>query len=249
MKTETRRALVTGAGRATGIGAAICRALAQRGIDLRFTYWPEEEEIEARALVDALTREGVNAEAAPFDLSQVESISSLLEWASQDGPLHILVNNAAYSLRDIPYDGVTAEVLDRHYAVNLRAPLLLAAAFARQCPAGVNGRIISITSGQSRGGMPGEIAYAATKGGIDAFTPTLAAEVAAKGITVNAVNPGPTDTGWITPEIRDELLPHFPFGRIGEPADAARLVAFLASEEASWITGQILHSEGGFLSR
>ncbi|PTM58805.1 SDR family oxidoreductase [Desmospora activa] len=244
-----RRALVTGAGRTNGIGAAICRELAQRGMDIRFTYWPLEEREEATAAVEALQEYGVNAEARAFDLSQTESIDSILEWASEGGTLQVLVNNATYSLRDINYQALTPEILDQHYAVNLRAPLLLSAAFADRCPENIGGRIISMTSGQSLGGMPGEIAYAATKGGIDAFTRTLAAEVAAKGITVNAVNPGPTDTGWVTPEIRRELLPYFPFGRLGEPKDAARLVAFLASEEASWITGQILHSEGGFMSR
>nr|WP_309862389.1 SDR family oxidoreductase [Desmospora profundinema] len=243
------RALVTGAGRKSGIGAAICRELARHGADIRFTYWPPEEEAEAAVLVEELKDEGVDAAAVPFDLSLAESIDPILDWASKGEIPRILVNNAAYSLRDLDYQAVTPEILDRHYAVNLRAPLLLAAAFAKQCPPGAGGRIISMTSGQSLGGMPGEIAYAATKGGIDAFTRTLAAEVASKGITVNAVNPGPTDTGWVTPEIRRELSPHFPFGRIGEPTDAARLVAFLASEEASWITGQILHSEGGFRSR
>jgi 3-oxoacyl-[acyl-carrier protein] reductase len=94
--------------------------------------------------------------------------------------------------------------------------------------------------------MVGEIAYAATKGAVDALTLTLAAEVAAKGITVNAVNPGPTDTGWMTEAIKGELLPRFPMGRFGQPEDAARLIAFLASDDAEWITGQIIHSEGGF---
>jgi 3-oxoacyl-[acyl-carrier protein] reductase len=91
-----------------------------------------------------------------------------------------------------------------------------------------------------------EIAYIATKGAIDAMTITLSAELAPLGITVNAINPGPTDTGWMTPELEERLLPQFPFGRIGRPEDAARLIAFLASEQAEWITGQIIHSEGGF---
>ena len=95
--------------------------------------------------------------------------------------------------------------------------------------------------------MTGELAYAATKGAISAFTLSLSAELAPLGITVNAVNPGPTDTGWMNEEIKQELLPKFPSGRIGIPEDAARLVAFLASEEAEWITGQVLNSEGGFL--
>jgi 3-oxoacyl-[acyl-carrier protein] reductase len=94
--------------------------------------------------------------------------------------------------------------------------------------------------------MSDELAYGATKGAIDAFTRSLAPAVAAKGITVNAVNPGPTDSGWITPQLRDVLLPRFPMGRLGTPADVARLVAWLASPDASWVTGQIIHSEGGF---
>jgi 3-oxoacyl-[acyl-carrier protein] reductase len=95
--------------------------------------------------------------------------------------------------------------------------------------------------------MLGELAYAASKGAIEAFTRTLAAEVGHKGITVNAINPGPTDTGWMTEELRRELVAKFPSGRVGEPEDAARLVAFLVGDEAAWITGQIIHSEGGFL--
>jgi 3-oxoacyl-[acyl-carrier protein] reductase len=131
--------------------------------------------------------------------------------------------------------------------VNLRATALLAAGFARRYPGGPGGRIINLTSGQSLGPMPGELVYAATKGAIEAFTVALAAEVGGKGITVNAVNPGPTDTGWMTGDLKRELSARFPTGRVGEPEDPARLVAFLASEEAAWITGQVIHSEGGFL--
>ena len=103
-----------------------------------------------------------------------------------------------------------------------------------------------MTSGQFQGPMVEELAYATTEGAIDALTSTLSAEVAHLGITVNAINPGPTDTGWMTEEIKQGLKPMFPFGRIGEPKDAARLIKFLVSEEAEWITGQVIHSEGGF---
>ena len=102
-------------------------------------------------------------------------------------------------------------------------------------------------TGQFLGPMAGELAYTATKGALQAFTVQLAAEVAALGITVNAIGPGPNDTGWIDDELRAELLPRFPMGRIGRPEDAAALVAFLCSEEAGWITGQVVHSEGGFV--
>jgi 3-oxoacyl-[acyl-carrier protein] reductase len=95
--------------------------------------------------------------------------------------------------------------------------------------------------------MPGELAYTASKGALEAFTRQLAAEVAHLGVTVNAVGPGPNDTGWIDDDLRAELLPRFPMGRLGRPEDAAALVAWLCSEEAAWVTGQVIHSEGGFL--
>jgi 3-oxoacyl-[acyl-carrier protein] reductase len=142
---------------------------------------------------------------------------------------------------------LTSELLDRHYAVNLRATALLSVEFARRFSGKGGGRIIQLTSGQSLGPMPGELAYAATKGAVEALTKTLAVELAPRGITVNAVNPGPTDTGWMTDEIKRELLPRFPMGRLGQPEDAARLIRFLVSPEAEWITGQVIHSEGGFM--
>lgn len=240
-----RVAVVTGAGRRRGIGAAICRALAETGADVFFTHWGEDED-GPEALLEELRDTGVRAEAIELDLSLPESPERLLDAVVERlGPPSILVNNAAHSTRD-GYETLDAAILDAHYAVNLRATALLSVLFARRFE-GERGRIINLTSGQSLGPMPGELAYAATKGAIEAFTRTLAAEVGHKGITVNAVNPGPTDTGWIAEDLRSELSSKFPLGRVGEPEDAARLVAFLAGDEAAWITGQILHSEGGFL--
>jgi 3-oxoacyl-[acyl-carrier protein] reductase len=93
--------------------------------------------------------------------------------------------------------------------------------------------------------MPGELAYAATKGAVEAFTLSLSAEVAELGVTVNAVDPGITDTGWIPADLKAAWESQAPMGRVGLPEDAARLIAFLASEEARWITGQVIHSRGG----
>ncbi len=106
---------------------------------------------------------------------------------------------------------------------------------------------MNLTSGQSLGPMPSELAYTASKGALEAFTRQLAAEVAHLAITVNAVGPGPNDTGWIDDALRAELLPRFPAGRLGEPEDAARVIAWLCSPEAAWVTGQVIHAEGGFL--
>ncbi len=133
--------------------------------------------------------------------------------------------------------------MDAYYAVNMRGTMLLSIEFARQFAGPSGGRIINLTSGQGRGAMLGKLAYAATKEAIEAFTITLAVEVAPRGITVNAVDPGPTDTGWMTEEVKRELLPRFP---MGQPEDAARLITFLTSGDAGWITGQIIRSTGGF---
>jgi 3-oxoacyl-[acyl-carrier protein] reductase len=250
-----RVALVTGVGRKKGIGSAVCRALASRGADVVFSYWKEydrqapwasEEDEPTEDLLGELLAAGVGAEGVEMDLSLPDSPRRLLDRAEEAlGRPSILVNVAAYSTRD-GFETLDAETLDAHYAVNVRAMALLSVDFARRYPGGAGGRIVNFSSGQSLGPMPEELAYAATKGAIEAFTRTLAVEVGHKGITVNAVNPGPTETGWMTDELGQELIPKFPLGRIGQPEDAARLVAFLASDDAAWITGQTIHSEGGF---
>ena len=250
-----RVALVTGVGRRRGIGSAVCLALASRGADVVLSFWKAydrekpwaSDEDEPEALLGQLRDAGVRAEGIEMDLSRSDSARLLLDATEErlERP-SILVNTAAYSTRD-DFETLDAEALDAHYAVNVRAMALLSVGFARRYPGGSGGRIVNFSSGQSLGPMPGELAYVATKGAIEAFTRTLAAEVGNKGITVNAVNPGPTDTGWMTEELKREIAPRFPSGRIGQPEDAAKLVAFLAGDEAAWITGQVIHSEGGFL--
>jgi 3-oxoacyl-[acyl-carrier protein] reductase len=249
-----RVALVTGVGRSKGIGSAVCRALASRGADVILSYWKAyDREMpwasdgdEPEALLGQLRATGARAEGIEIDLSRSDSAQLLLDATEERlGRPSILVNTAAHSTRD-GFEALDAETLDVHYAVNVRAMALLSVGFARRYPGGPGGRIVNFSSGQSLGPMPGELAYVATKGAIEAFTRTLAAEVGHKGITVNAINPGATDTGWMTEEMKREIISKSPSGRIGQPEDAARLVAFLAGDEAAWITGQVIHSEGGF---
>jgi 3-oxoacyl-[acyl-carrier protein] reductase len=249
-----RIAVVTGASRSIGIGAAICRRLATEGADVFFTYWrPYDATMPWGAeqdFADRLTMElgsmGVRAAGVEIDLALPNAAVNVLDAAeSAMGMPSVLVNNAAHSTYT-PYTDLDAAALDAHYAVNVRATCLLSVEFARRFRGGAGGRIISMTSGQSRGPMPDELAYIATKGAIEAFTLSLSPAVAPLGITVNAVNPGPVDTGYMSEALRQQLLPKFPFGRMGRPEDAAGVVTFLASDDARWITGQVIHAEGGF---
>ena len=163
------------------------------------------------------------------------------------GAVDVLVCNHASSGPDAGLAGLDAEMLDAHWAVNTRSSLLLAKAFSEaHDDSRPGGRIVLMTSGQGQGPMPGEIAYAASKGALAAVTLTLSDELADRGITVNCVNPGPVDTGWATPELTAAVADRLPARRWGEPDDPARLIAWLVSDEGRWITGQVLNSEGGF---
>jgi 3-oxoacyl-[acyl-carrier protein] reductase len=255
-KPIPRIAIVTGASRRQGIGAAICRALATHGIGILFTHWIPADAWSPdpngpTALLDELRNLGTQAVALHVDLAEPDAAKLVLDEATRQlGPPSILVNNAAHSTRD-GFMALDAATLDAHYAVNLRTTALLSVEFARRYIESASiadrppGRIVNLTSGQGLGPMPGELAYIATKGAIDAFTVTLSAELAPHRITVNAVDPGATDTGWMSPDFAAELRRLSPTGRLGQPEDAARLVAFLTSDEAEWITGQIIRSRGG----
>ncbi|MET1180827.1 SDR family oxidoreductase [Peribacillus simplex] len=247
-------AIITGVSRLKGIGAAICKELAETGYDIFFTYWTAYdkkmpwsiESDEPMKLKEELIKKGVKVSCMELDLTSYDAPEQLInEVSEQLGYPDILINNAAYSTNN-DFSNLTAEELDKHYMVNVRATTLLSSKFAQRFDKKSGGRIINITSGQSKGPMPGELAYATTKGAVDALTITLSAELAPLGITVNAINPGPTDTGWMTEEIQSKLKPMFPFGRIGKPRDVAKTIKFLVSDEADWITGQVIHAEGGF---
>ena len=237
-----------------GIGRAICCELASRGFDIFFTYWLSYDKVmpwgvnenEPELIKKEILALGVKCEKLELDLSNKKGYKELFSSVkSKLGNPLILVNNATYST-ETTIDNLTESELDKHYAINLKATTLLSIEFIKQFKFNKNGRIINITSGQSLGQMPNEIAYAITKGAIETLTYTLSQKIASMGITINAVNPGPNDTGWMNEELRNELMNQFPMKRIGKPEDTAKLIGFLASEDAGWITGQIIHSEGGF---
>lgn len=253
-KEMKKIAIVTGASRLNGIGAAIAITLAGKGMDIFLTYWSAyDEEMpwgigdnEPELLENMIKGYGVRCERLELDLSDALAPVKLFDYVEEKlGQPTILVNNATYSV-SAGHENLTAEIIDKHYQVNMRGTMLLSSEFVKRFTQKHGGRIINLTSGQSLGPMVGNIAYAATKGAIDAFTITLSAEVSSKGITVNAINPGPTDTGWMNDEDKKYILSKSTSGRIGNPNDVSRLIGFIASEDAEWITGQIIHSEGGF---
>lgn len=252
-KPEPRVALVTGVSRANGIGAAICRELARRGTSIYFTHWLPFDEGNhyassggPDAIALALASSGVPVAHGAFDLRCDGVWDEVLDATeAAHGTPSILVNNAAHWASS-NYRDLTAATIDQHAAVNVRATMMLSVSFVRRIERHGWGRIVNLVSGNDLAGEPDNLAYGATKGAVSAFTRYLATEVVAKGITVNAVDPGPTDTGWMDSDTKDAVLARSPMGRLGTPNDAARLVAFLTSDEASWITGQILHSDGGF---
>ena len=250
----SRAALVTGVSRRAGIGFAIAKRLAALGADLALhAYAPYDarqpwgaDADGPEALAAELRAAGARVETLASDLADPATPARVVaEVLARLGRLDVVVLNHAHSGSG-DLEALTADEIDRHLEVNVRASLLIAKEFAARHDGRAGGRLVLLSSGQSRAPMPGELAYAASKGALEALVPSLAAHLAHRGITVNAVNPGPTDTGWATPEVYREVLERAPQGRWGHPDDAARVVAWLASDDARWVTGQIIHSTGGW---
>jgi len=254
-----RVALVTGVSRRAGIGFAIARRLAAEGAsvfvhhhvphDVERPWGADPGGIEAvlAELRSALVDSGASVADAGCDLAAPGAPESLVAQAvSAFGHVDALICNHASSEPDAGLGGLDADMLDAHWAINARASLLLAQAFAEAHDGRAGGRIVLMTSGQGLGPMPGEIAYAASKGALAAVTLTLADQLADRAITVNCVNPGPVDTGWATPGLLAAAADRMPAKRWGEPDDPARLIAWLVSDDGRWMTGQVLNTEGGF---
>ncbi|MFF7280763.1 SDR family oxidoreductase [Streptomyces griseorubiginosus] len=243
-------ALITGVGRTVGIGAGIARQLAASGWDIAFTYWTPYDarmswgvEPGATATIERLLAErGAATAAIEADLADPGTPARVFGEAERRiGPVTALVMSHCESVDSGLLD-TTVESFDRHFAVNTRATWLLIREFGRRFTATPGtGRIISLTSDHTVGNLP----YGASKGAMDRITLAAAHELAHLGVTANAVNPGPVDTGWMSEEIRAHCLEATPLGRLGTPQDTAHLVDFLCSREGQWVNGQLLKSNGG----
>lgn len=216
--------LITGAKRANSVAAGIVPRLEADG-------W------------QVLTSD-IDAGDYPCDLADSSAATELLSRVHNDhGAVAGLVLSHAHDVETGVLD-TTAESFDRHIAVNARASLLLIAAFAKQLDAS-RGAIVAFTSDHTTGNLP----YGASKGALDRIVISTARELGPRGVSANVVNPGPIDTGWMDDDMRAALAAHHPLGRLGTPNDIAALTSFLLSDEGRWVSGQLLHADGGFSAR
>ena len=234
-------ALVTGASR--GIGAAIARRLAQDGAKVAVNYSSSKQA--AEAVVRDIKEAGGEAVLAPGDVSAKDGPAKIAAAAREAfGRIDILVNNAGV-LDVAALADATPERVEKVFAVNVFGLMEMIRVAAPHLSEG--GRVINTSSIGARAAVPGASAYSASKAAVEALTRCLAAELGPRGITVNAVAPGATDTDMLIrdPKFLEQALSKTPLGRIGQPADVAATVALLASADAGWVTGQVIDASGG----
>jgi len=240
-------AVITGAAR--GIGAAIANAVAAQGAAI--AVFDLDESAAASTAAEIASAHSVPSIGLQVDIASSRSVAAAVAHAEATlGPITALVNNAGIDVIK-PFVDSTEEEWDRIIAVNLRGTITCCRAVLDGMIERKHGRIVSIGSDAGRVGSSGEAVYSATKGGVIAFSKTLAREVARHGITVNCVCPGPTETALLgqvaeySQKLYDGLSRAIPLGRTAQPEDIAPAVAFLVSDGASYITGQTLSVSGG----
>jgi 3-oxoacyl-[acyl-carrier protein] reductase len=238
-------AVVTGASK--GIGAAIAQQLAKDGAAVVVNYASSAQLAEAVAA--KIKAEGGKAKAVRADVSKPAEAKQLIADAvSEFGRVDILVNNAAvYDF--LPLEQITEAHFDRMFNLNVRG-LVFATQAAAKAFGEQGGSIINIGSVASQSAPPGGSIYSATKGAVDVITRALASELGPKKIRVNAVLPGPVETEGATSlaeweQLKSQMVPRTPLGRVGQPSDIAPVVSFLVSDDAGWVTGQIISAAGG----
>lgn len=255
MPLTGRIALVTGVSRRAGIGFGIAQRMLAEGAKVVVQSWSRHDAEQpwgadaagVQGLIEALGGESDRLRSVEADFADPEAPRRVVEFAvEQFGALDILIANHARSALGT-LRSLTASDLDLAWAVNARAVVLLVQAYAdRHDDSRRDGRVVLFTSGQHLAPMADELPYAISKGAVHQMTQSLADALADRAITVNAINPGPVDTGWPSEADRERLRTAFPRGRWGTPADIAAIVTWLASADSAWITGQVINAEGGF---
>ncbi|GAB1377190.1 SDR family NAD(P)-dependent oxidoreductase [Pararhodobacter aggregans] len=241
--------VVTGGG--GGIGSATCLRFAEDGAKVVVA---DINHSAAEAVADRIRRQGGEALALAFDLTDLAACQQAVERIEADfGPIEILVNNAGWDLF-VPFLKSTPDFWSKIIDINLRAVLNITHPVLSKMVERKSGRVVSIASDAGRGGSSGESVYAACKAGVIAFSKTLAREHSRQGITFNCVCPGVTETGMLEnfmdsagnkEKLREAFTRAVPLGRLGKPEDLPGAIAFLASDEASFITGQVISVSGG----
>lgn len=241
-------ALITGVGRSVGIGAGICRQIANHGGDIFFSYWrpydiqtgySDNSQNDPADIASDLKKSGVRVESMETDLALPDSAERLFK-AVEDrlGIPAILINNACHDF-EVPFVELSPEILDQHYAVNVRAVAMLCKEFVKL---GKPGKIINMTSGQSLGGMGShKVPYSITKAALEMLAPQLAPHLISLGITIHSLDPGPTDTGWMTEELKAQIRKESKRGDVNTPDDVGRLVVSVLTQEDS-STGVVIHA-------
>ena len=244
-KLTGKVAVVTGASK--GIGAGIAKALAAAGAAVVVNY--SSSKSGADAVVAAITKAGGKAVAVAGDVSKATAAQGIIAAAIEHyGRLDILVNNSGI-YEFAPVEGITEEHFHRHFNINVLGLLLTTQAAAKHLEEG--GSIINIGSGASRFTPPNSAVYTGTKGAVDAITGVLARELGPRRIRVNSVNPGVVETegthsgNLIGSDFEKWAVGQTPLGRVGQPDDIADVVVFLASNQARWLTGEVIMASGG----
>lgn len=243
-------ALVTGVSRKIGIGASIARTMAAAGWDVGMTYWLDydagmpwgSDPRDSADIGHDLRGHGRRTISLEADLSDPKAAARVFDHVESGlGPISALILCHCHSV-DSDIEDTTIDSFDRHFAVNARATWLLIREFGRRFK-GIfgSGRIVSLTSDHTAGNLP----YGASKGAMDRIVLAASEEFRELGVTANVINPGATDTGWMSPAELSSLAASSPLRRVGLPQDCASLVRFLCSDEGGWINGQLLHSNGG----
>ncbi len=239
-------ALITGGTR--GIGRAIALKLSEKGYNIAISYINNNKK--AQEVVDEIEKNNVKALAIKADVSKEEEVNNMMKVINKElGNIDVLVNNAGIT-KDNLLIRMKTEDWDQVIDTNLRGVFLCTKAVARGMMKKRYGKIVNIASIVGISGNTGQGNYSASKAGVIGFTRSIAKELGSRGINVNAVAPGFIETDMtqvLEDNIKDEMLKSIPLNRAGKPEDVANLVVFLCSEKADYITGQVIHVDGGML--